>query len=195
MWQHITPYRICKFSGLVLFKALFFTFPYMFLIMLIILGVGGWKVPEVVTRSWCHNCHSRLSWEASLDTRHVWHVARSRVCGCVCTWQGVWYCTGKIFAVKKYWIRSGKRCQNHFSYFNTRSWEANKNNFLFQFYISLLRSCFPCVRDHVAWTLVHPVTLPPRASNINVNSVNSGNTGAWSLSCADHKTVLSQLVK
>ena len=56
-----------------------------------------------------------------------------------------------------------------------------------QFYISYLRSCFSNIRDNVAWSLVHPVTRPPRAANINMKT--------WGpLACSDHRTSLASLV-
>ena len=55
-----------------------------------------------------------------------------------------------------------------------------------QLYISYLRSCFTNIRDKVAWSLVHPVTRPPRASNIKMKA-------DW-LSCSDPGTSLARLV-
>ena len=49
----------------------------------------------------------------------------------------------------------------------------------------LLRSCFPGVRDQVAWSLVHPLSLPPRAANIREEK----------LSCSDHRGLLDRLVR
>ena len=53
-----------------------------------------------------------------------------------------------------------------------------------QLYISYLRSCFTQIRDNVAWSLVHPVTRPPRAANMK--------TGR--LSCSQHRNILDSLV-
>ena len=48
-----------------------------------------------------------------------------------------------------------------------------------------LRSCFPGVRDRVAWSLVHPLNLPPRAANIRDER----------MSCSDHRGLLDKLVR
>ena len=48
-----------------------------------------------------------------------------------------------------------------------------------------LRSCFPGVRDRVAWSLVHPLNLPPRAANIRDEK----------MSCSDHRGLLDKLVR
>ena len=55
-----------------------------------------------------------------------------------------------------------------------------------QLYISYLRSCYSSLRDNVAWTLVHPITKPPRASNINIRT---------RISCSDYRNFLQSLVK
>lgn len=53
-----------------------------------------------------------------------------------------------------------------------------------QLYISYLRSCFSHIRDNVAWSLLHPVNLPPRAAGIQ--------SGA--LSCSEYRTSLERMV-
>ena len=54
-----------------------------------------------------------------------------------------------------------------------------------QVYISYLRSCYSNIRDNVAWSLVHPVTKPPKASNINIKTI---------VSCSEQKNFLESLV-
>ena len=55
-----------------------------------------------------------------------------------------------------------------------------------QLYISYLRSCYSRIRDNLAWSFVHPVNKPPRASNIKIKT---------SVSCSDQRAFLQSLVR